>query len=80
MKLKVAIASLFAFLVAVPSALASSAQTVYGGSAGASEMQVSSSGTLPFTGLDLVLLAGGGILLVLTGVALYLISRPRASV
>jgi hypothetical protein len=79
MKLKVALGSLFAFLIAAPSALASSAQSVYGGAAGAAETQATNSGTLPFTGLDLVLLAGGGLLLVFTGVALYLISRPRTS-
>jgi hypothetical protein len=34
---------------------------------------------LPFTGLDLMLLAGGGLLLLLAGVALFLISRPRTT-
>lgn len=89
MKLKVIIGMLTTALVAAPSAFAvGSAQSVYGGTAGVSQEQVqaanhaatvSSSGSLPFTGLDLMLLVGGGMLLLLTGIALYLVSRPRAS-
>jgi hypothetical protein len=40
---------------------------------------VSSSGSLPFTGLDLILLAGGGLILILIGITLYLVSRQRVS-
>lgn len=85
MKLAAGFATFCAFLIAVPAALGGvgSAQTVYGGTAGVSQAQVataSSSSALPFTGLDLVLLGGGGLLLLLTGVALYLISRPRSTV
>ncbi len=90
MKVKVVFGMLTAALVAAPSALAvvGSAQHQYGGTAGVSQEQVqaanhaatvSSSGSLPFTGLDLMLLVGGGMLLLLTGIALYLVSRPRAS-
>ena len=90
LKLKAIFGMLTAALVAAPSALAvvGSAQHQYGGKAGVLGAQVqaaspaatvSSSGSLPFTGLDLMLLVGGGILLLLTGVALYLVSRPRAS-
>jgi len=87
MKAKAVFGVFVAALVAVPSALAvAPAQSVYSGTAGVSQAQVaaqgataSSSGALPFTGLDLVLLGGGGLLLLLVGVALYLISRPRAS-
>ncbi|MHB8060090.1 MAG: hypothetical protein ACYDHO_04585 [Gaiellaceae bacterium] len=90
MKLKALFGMLAAALVTVPSAVAAvgSAQSVYGGEAGVAHAQVqaanpaatvSSSGSLPFTGLDLMLLVGGGMLLLLTGIALYLVSRPRAS-
>ena len=87
MKVTVFLGAMVAALAAVPSALAvGAAQAVYGGSAGVSQAQVasqgataSSSNALPFTGLDLVLLGGGGALLLLVGVALYLISRPRTS-
>ena len=89
MKVKVILGMLFAALVAAPSALAvGSAQSVYGGPEGVSQTQVqaanqaakvSSSGSLPFTGLDLMLLVGGGMLLLLTGIALYLVSRPRTT-
>lgn len=90
MKVKAIFGALTAALVAVPSALAvGSAQSVYGGAEGVSQTQVqaanqaatvSSSGSLPFTGLDLMLLVGGGMLLLLTGIALYLVSRPRTTV
>lgn len=89
MKVKAIFGMLITALVAAPSALAvGSAESVYGSAAGVSQVQVqaaspaatvSSSGSLPFTGLDLVLLLGGGLILLLTGVALYLISRPRVS-
>ncbi len=87
MKLKAVFGVLIAALSAAPSALAAgSAQSVYGGTAGVLQTQVaaqgataSSSNALPFTGLDLFLLGGGGVLLLLVGVALYLVSRPRTS-
>jgi hypothetical protein len=95
-KAKAIFGMLVAALVAAPSALAASAQTMYAGRGGDVQAQVeaavhtqvqaanhaatvSSSGSLPFTGLDLMLLVGGGLLLLLTGIALYLVSRPRAS-
>jgi hypothetical protein len=86
-KLKATFGVLITALVAAPSAVGS-AQSVYGGEAGVAHAQVqaanqvatvSSSGSLPFTGLDLMLLVGGGMLLLLTGIALYLVSRPHAS-
>ncbi|HEY5479576.1 MAG TPA: hypothetical protein VIJ84_08185 [Gaiellaceae bacterium] len=90
MKVKAIFGALTTALVAAPSALAvGSAQSVYGGTEGVSQAQVqaanqaatvSSSGSLPFTGLDLMLLVGGGVLLLLTGIALYLVSRPRTTV
>jgi hypothetical protein len=82
----IAFGTFCAFLAAVPTALASvgSVQEMYSGTAGVSQAQVASStspssSALPFTGLDLMLLVGGGLLLLLTGVALYLISRPRVT-
>ena len=88
-KLKVIFGMLTTALVVAPSALAvvGSAQHQYGGAgvlgaqvqAASPAATVSSSGSLPFTGLDLMLLVGGGMLLLLTGIALYLVSRPRAS-
>ena len=90
MRLKAIFGMLAAALVTAPSALAvGSAQATYGGEGGVAHAQVqaanpaatvSSSGSLPFTGLDLMLLVGGGMLLLLTGIALYLVSRPHASV
>jgi hypothetical protein len=87
-KLKVIFGMLTAALVAAPPAFAASAQHMYNGIEGDVQTQVqatnhaatvSSAGSLPFTGLDLMLLVGGGLLLLLTGIALYLVSRPRAS-
>ena len=87
MKTKAVLGAFAAALFTAPAALAvQPAQGVYGGTAGVSQAQVASKGTtlasssaLPFTGLDLILLGGGGLLLLLVGVALYLISRPRTS-
>jgi hypothetical protein len=86
MKVGMAFGTFCAFLVAVPTALGSvgSVQKVYAGTAGVSQAQVASStspssSALPFTGLDLMFLGGGGLLLLLAGVVLYLVSRPRAS-
>ena len=91
MKVSIAFGTFCAFLMAAPAALASvgSVQKVYSGPAGVSQAQVASSASpssaspsssaLPFTGLDLMLLAGGGLLLLLAGVALFLISRPRTA-
>lgn len=76
--------SVVGFLLAAPIALAESTQLGgYPGSgvAGAAENQVRGtgdpvySGTLPFTGLNLVLLVVGGTLLVALGVALTLRGR-----
>lgn len=81
MKLRVATVMLLAFLLAAPAALAagpSSGAHGYGGEAGVVQAQVqSSSSSLPFTGIDVALLVGGGVLLVLLGVSLRLFARPR---
>jgi len=84
MKVKIAAGMLLAFLITAQAAFGAvgSAQHKYGGTAGVTEVQVQSavapSSSLPFTGLDLMLLIGGGLLLVLVGVSLHWISRPRA--
>ncbi|MGZ4314892.1 MAG: hypothetical protein ACXVY8_07635 [Gaiellaceae bacterium] len=82
MKLRVAILTLCAFLLSTPVALAggtSSGAHGYGGQAGVVQAQVQSgTGSLPFTGTDLFLLVGGGLLLVLLGVSLRLFARPRS--
>jgi hypothetical protein len=81
MKLRVAIFMLCAFLIAVPSVAAAgptSGTHGYGGEAGVVQSQVqSSSSSLPFTGIDLLLLVGGGLLLVLLGVGLRWFAHPR---
>jgi len=79
-------------LVAAPSALAAgSAVDTYSGTGGASLAGVSSGasggtatdpGSLPFTGLDVGLLIGGGLLLVLIGVGMARVARrvgPQSS-
>jgi hypothetical protein len=82
--------SVVGFLVAAPIALAETSTQLGGypggGVAGAAENQVRGtgsgtagepivSGTLPFTGLNLVLLVVGGTLLVMLGIALMLRGR-----
>jgi hypothetical protein len=79
-------------LVAAPSAIAAgSAVDTYSGSGGASLAGVSGGasgsstatdpGSLPFTGLDVGLLIGGGLLLVLIGVGMARLARrvPQSS-
>jgi hypothetical protein len=82
MKLRVAICTLCASLIFTPAALAGgvSGTQGYGGRAGALQAQVQSSSSLPFTGMDLMLLVGGGLLLVLLGVGLRWFAHPRADV
>lgn len=81
------IAVAFAGLVAAAGALAGGAIVKgYGGQGGEILGKVSggktgptaSSGTLPFTGLDLTLFAGGAVLLVLAGWALLRTSRSQS--
>lgn len=62
--------SVLVFL-AVPTAAMAQSSSVggYGGSGGGSASSVEPS-TLPFTGLDVGLLAGGGLLLLLIGLAM----------
>jgi hypothetical protein len=84
MKLYAPILMLCASLLFVPAAFAGDASSGahgYGGQAGVVQAQVQpGSGSLPFTGIDLLLLVGGGLLLVLLGVSLRLFARPRSHV
>jgi hypothetical protein len=59
-------------------ALAGSSEQGYGGAGGAVQTDVEGGGTLPFTGLDLGLLIGGGLLLLAVGFGLRRASRARA--
>jgi hypothetical protein len=54
------------------------AQNGYEGRAGSVQAQVESGSTLPFTGLDLALLIGGGVALLLIGATLRRITRERS--
>jgi hypothetical protein len=55
----------------------SSERTGYGGPGGV-QGEVEGGGALPFTGLDLGLLIGGGLLLVAVGATLRRVSRARS--
>jgi drug/metabolite transporter (DMT)-like permease len=67
-------------LVLASAALAqSSSVSGYGGQAGGVEEQVETGGTLPFTGLDIGLLIGGGLLLVAVGAMLRRLARDRTA-
>jgi hypothetical protein len=55
---------------------ASSSGSAYGGQGGV-EGQVETGGALPFTGLDLALLIGGGLLLLAVGAGLRRLGRVK---
>jgi hypothetical protein len=69
-------------LVTAGSAFAQQVPSGYEGNAGNAQEQVKGAantlGSLPFTGLDLALIVGGGLLLVIAGVALRRIATRRA--
>ena len=50
-----------------------------GGGGGGSASDPTAAGGLPFTGMDLMLAAGGGVLLLLAGLALARLVQPRAT-
>lgn len=50
-----------------------------GGGGGGSTSDPTAAGGLPFTGMDLMLAAGGGVLLLLAGLALARLVQPRAT-
>lgn len=86
---KVLIVAAFSLLALALSAVAFAASgsallDEYSGLAGevqtgvAGTQAVNTPGTLPFTGLDLALIAGGGLLLLLTGWTLRRVGRGKA--
>ncbi len=85
LRMYVGLTTLVVALMAAPTAFgADSAVETYGGAGGASAAGVASGasggsasdpGSLPFTGLDVGLLIGGGLMLVLIGVAMARLAR-----
>lgn len=70
-------ASTLAALLCASVALADASDAGYGGQGGGTEKPVESGGSLPFTGLDLALLVGGGVLLLSVGFVLRRVTRAR---
>jgi hypothetical protein len=73
-------AATFAFSVVVGSAFAGSGTSVsgYAGVAGQVQSAVKGHGTLPFTGLDLGLVAGVAALALVAGLVITRLTRQRA--
>jgi hypothetical protein len=57
---------------------ASSEQSGYGGGGGVQGEVEGTGGALPFTGLDLALLVGGGLLLIVVGAGVRRLTRARS--
>jgi hypothetical protein len=71
--------SLLAYLVMASVALAQEpTQSGYGGTGGNIQGDVEGSGSLPFTGLDLLLLVGAGALLLAAGFTLRRVGRAKS--
>ena len=70
--------ALSAAAFATPSALLEEYSGLAGVQNGVAGQGVKASGTLPFTGLDLALVVGGGMLLLLTGWTLRRTGRDKA--
>jgi hypothetical protein len=84
-RLKVLSAVVFGALMTAGGAFAAEAAKppAYQGNAGNVQEQVKGAantlGSLPFTGLDLALIVGGGLLLLIAGVALRRVSARRTT-
>lgn len=71
--------SVLAYLVLASVALAQEpTQSGYGGTGGNIQGDVEGGGSLPFTGLDLLLLVGAGALLLAAGLTLRRVGRARS--
>jgi hypothetical protein len=71
--------SVLAYLVLASVALAQEpTQSGYGGAGGNIQGDVEGGGSLPFTGLDLLLLVGAGALLLAAGLTLRRVGRARS--
>ncbi|MCA1834674.1 MAG: hypothetical protein LC750_18430 [Actinobacteria bacterium] len=85
-RLKIVLAVVIGALVVTAGSLAAAKPAPYNGNAGNVEQQVNGAagsntlGALPFTGLDLALIVGGGLLLVLAGVSLRRMAARRTTV
>jgi len=81
-RLKILCGVVFGALLTASGALAQELPSGYKGNAGNVQEEVKGAantlGSLPFTGLDLALIVGGGLLLVIAGVALRRIATRRA--
>ena len=69
---------LVVFSIAASAALAKKPPPGYQGTGGAVQTTVESGGSLPFTGMDLGLLIGGGLMMILVGAGLRKLSRVKA--
>jgi hypothetical protein len=70
--------SVLAYLVLASVALAQQpSESGYGGAGGNIQGDVEGGGSLPFTGLDLLLLVGAGVLLLAAGFTLRRVGRAR---
>ena len=82
-RLVVVIATVLVMAFAAPALAADPTVRAYGGQGGAIQRELQTPtrdrpGRLPFTGLDLGLLVGGGVVLLLVGGSLWRLSREKA--